>query len=289
MNYTFEEQADIHLFYGRAWGNAAEAKRLYEEAFPNRRVPCERFFVSVDRSLRERGKFYSDKENSGPDRYVRTPETEEAILNAVNANPQISTRRLALQEGVSASSVWRVLHEQLLYPYHMQRVQALKPQDLPRREAFCRWLVLKCERNAEFIQKILFTDEAGFTRDGVVNFHNNHIWAEENPHAFFESRHQEKFSINVWAGILGNRLLGPFVLPNRLDGLNYLDFLRNNLIDLLEDVPYETRRTMWFMHDGAPPHFRIVVRSYLNAAYPNRWIGRNGPVAWPPDPRSKSS
>ncbi|GBL93627.1 hypothetical protein AVEN_25625-1 [Araneus ventricosus] len=39
---------------------------------------------------------------------------------------------------------------------------------------------------------------------------------------------------------------------------------------------------MWFMHDGAPAHFSIVVRNHLDATYPGRWIGRGGPVAWPP-------
>ncbi|GBN98902.1 hypothetical protein AVEN_119552-1 [Araneus ventricosus] len=39
---------------------------------------------------------------------------------------------------------------------------------------------------------------------------------------------------------------------------------------------------MWFMHNGAPAQFSITVRHFLNATYPARWIGRCGPVAWPP-------
>ncbi|KYM96625.1 hypothetical protein ALC62_12672 [Cyphomyrmex costatus] len=39
---------------------------------------------------------------------------------------------------------------------------------------------------------------------------------------------------------------------------------------------------MWFMHDGAPAHFSRVARDYLNRNYSHRWIGRGGPVAWPP-------
>ena len=33
-----------------------------------------------------------------------------------------------MQEGKSASSVWQILHHQLLYPYHIQRVKGLKTQ-----------------------------------------------------------------------------------------------------------------------------------------------------------------
>ncbi|KZC12728.1 hypothetical protein WN55_05355 [Dufourea novaeangliae] len=38
---------------------------------------------------------------------------------------------------------------------------------------------------------------------------------------------------------------------------------------------------MWFMHDGAPPHYTIAVREHLNEYFGDRWIGRGGPVPWP--------
>ncbi|XP_076237366.1 uncharacterized protein LOC143181061 [Calliopsis andreniformis] len=34
--------------------------------------------------------------------------------------------------------------------------------------------------------------------------------------------------------------------------------------------------------DGAPAHFGRSVREFLNNTYEDRWIGRLGPVAWPP-------
>jgi hypothetical protein len=50
---------------------------------------------------------------------------------------------------------------------------------------------------------------------------------------------------------------------------------------LIEEVPLAIRREMWFMHDGAPAHFNLLVRHYLNRRFPLRWIGRGGPTAWP--------
>lgn len=35
------------------------------------------------------------------------------------------------------------------------------------------------------------------------------------------------------------------------------------------------------MHDGAPAHYTLDVRHYLDDTYGNRWIGRGGPVQWP--------
>ena len=37
-----------------------------------------------------------------------------------------------------------------------------------------------------------------------------------------------------------------------------------------------------FQQDGAPPHWGKQVREFLNATFPNRWIGRDGPTPWPP-------
>ncbi|GBP56313.1 Glutathione S-transferase 2 [Eumeta japonica] len=37
--FTNEEYADIMMAYGRADGNAREARRIYEERFPNKRLP----------------------------------------------------------------------------------------------------------------------------------------------------------------------------------------------------------------------------------------------------------
>ncbi|XP_034250323.1 uncharacterized protein LOC117650829 [Thrips palmi] len=42
------------------------------------------------------------------------------------------------------------------------------------------------------------------------------------------------------------------------------------------------RLNHWYQQDGAPPHWALVVRNHLNSVYQNRWIGRGGPVAWPP-------
>jgi hypothetical protein len=90
-----------------------------------------------------------------------------------------------------------------------------------------------CALNPFFVSSVLFRDEAAFTRNGTINFHKNHVWAEENPHAVVQSRHQQQFSMNVWAGIIGDVLVCPHVLPQRLTGNSYRHFLENYLPTLL--------------------------------------------------------
>lgn len=37
-----------------------------------------------------------------------------------------------------------------------------------------------------------------------------------------------------------------------------------------------------FQQDGAPPHWRLCVHGFLNQTFPDRGIGRDGPIPWSP-------
>jgi hypothetical protein len=228
------------------------------------------------------GSFLPRRGGAGAPRRVRDPHVEEQILEDVANNPSNSIRKLAAQNNVTKWAVHETLKEQLLYPYHIQKVHAMSPDDYPKRLQYANWFLQHHIRNHNFGTSILFTDEAGFTRDGIINSHNLHVWDEENPHALVQTRYQQRFMVNVWAGIIGNHLIGPFILEQRLNGALYLQFLEENLNILLEEVPLQIRTEMWYMHDGAPPHFDRLVRQHLTNVFGDRWIGRGGPVLWPP-------
>ena len=38
---------------------------------------------------------------------------------------------------------------------------------------------------------------------------------------------------------------------------------------------------MFFQHDGAPAHYALIVRDWLNEKFPDQLIGRRGPIEWP--------
>jgi hypothetical protein len=115
----------------------------------------------------------------------------------------------------------------------------------------------------------------------VFNVHNSHLWARDNPHAIRERGYQVRFSISVWAGIVGDIVVGPYLLPDRLTAQRYRDFLETLLPGLLESVPLAVTQT-WFQQDGTPEHYGEDFRQWLNDTYPGRWIGHGGPIAWPP-------
>lgn len=69
-------------------------------------------------------------------------------------------------------------------PFHIRKVQLLTEENYPRREQFGRWMldIIK-HSNSKFHAIVLFTDEARFTREGVVNKHYAQMWAMDILHA----------------------------------------------------------------------------------------------------------
>lgn len=82
----------------------------------------------------------------------------------------------------------------------------------------------------------------------------------------------------MWAAVIGNVLIGPYFLPDNLNGLNYLEFLQDNLEDIYDEIPLDVRRSIIFQNDGCPAHCPTQVRDLLNHTFPDRWVGRNGPI-----------
>src|SRR5215510_6696192 len=115
--------------------------------------------------------------------------------------------------GVSRMQVWQTLHEEDLYPYLYQRVH-LEPGDHAQRMDLCHWI----KAHPELLSVILFSDEASFTRDGGNNSRNVHTWSHDNPRETSVTNFQMRFSVNVWCGVLGNKLIWPFVFDNNLTG-----------------------------------------------------------------------
>jgi hypothetical protein len=89
----------------------------------------------------------------------------------------------------------------------------------------------------------------------TMNCIHSHLWARSNPHAIRERKYQIRFSVSVWAGIIGDIVVGPYLLSDLLTAQRYRDFLETVLPGLLEDVPLAVRQRLWFQHEGAPARY----------------------------------
>ncbi|CAL1262564.1 unnamed protein product [Larinioides sclopetarius] len=139
--YSNLEKAGIQIMYGVANGNAREAVRLYRLSLLNRVLPDRRIFQRLHGQPSETGSFLGQRQDTGRPRTSRMTNRVEAILEAVDNQPERNTRTIAREQGCHHTTVWRVLREERLHPCHLQRVQALNTTDFPQRVSFARWFL----------------------------------------------------------------------------------------------------------------------------------------------------
>src|ERR1700729_1201800 len=114
MDYTFAEYADMQLIYGQVHCNGRAASRLYQERFPEMRVPAHTLFERVNQRIRETGSVKITRPYNGAQRTVRTPEFDEEVLRQFEENPSVSTRAVVAESmNVSHVRVWEIVNEQL--------------------------------------------------------------------------------------------------------------------------------------------------------------------------------
>ena len=278
--FTYNEYVDMLLIYGECRRNSRRSRELYRVRYPNRITPNNNTFVNLEKKLRS-GSFPVGKHEAPRRKPVLTVDNTINILAYANVNPHVSTRLVAQELGVSKSSVHRVLKNNKYHPYKVHLVQGLTPEDPARRLAFIAEIFCKLEDDPSFLHKILWSDESRFHNNGAVNRHNCHYWSSNNPHWMKETHFQQIWGVNVWCGLYNGRVIGPYFYQGTLTGANYLNFLQNELPELLEKIPLNERAMMWWQQDGAPPHYSRQVTDYINDTFQGRWIGRNGTIYWP--------
>lgn len=278
MSYTNIEKRDMLFVYGFTNGNASEAVREYRRRFPNRRTP---FRATFEETYRRAGEINWNQRPLPRERVLRENHNpnEVAVLQAVEAEPTASTRRIGAALRISKSGVHRILKREGLHPYHFTPVQNLLPLDTASRSDFCRWYLRQIQEWGT--DRILWTDEASFSRHGPFNYHNSHVWSRANPHVVHEAHFQHEFRVNVWLGITRHEMFGPIIIPDRLNAAAFHQLLENEFMDLFEELPLLRRRQLWFQMDGCPAHNAAVVREWMNQHFEGQWIGRYGHKSWP--------
>jgi hypothetical protein len=82
----------------------------------------------------------------------------------------------------------------------MQLVQELTPVDHAKRIEFTTAQLDMIDANPDYLDNLLFSDEAHFKIHGEVSHHNFRYWSDENPHWHRETPlHSPR--LTVWAAI----------------------------------------------------------------------------------------
>ena len=273
MLLTKQQRIEIILMSGSSRKIAEEFNRKHGTSITHDTVA--KLFVKFKKTGS-----VEDQRRSGRPRTVTDENTTARVLEVLTQSPRKSTRRLSVKTGVSQTSITRILKASKWHPYKLQMLHHISEDDPDRRLEFCEWVVCKLNDDENFSNKIMFTDEANFYVNGEVNRQNMRYWSNANPHWISSTKMQGAGKVMVWAGIWGDKIIGPIFIDGNLNANKYLNMLQEEIFPSL--LSANGNLPAYFQQDGAPPHYGIQVRQYLNQLLPDAWIGRRGPVEWPP-------
>lgn len=276
---TVQQKAQCVIWYAES-KSIVSVQRLFRRTYPGQTAPDNKAIVRWFNQFRETG---TVGKKSRPGRPRTSEENVERIRQSCVRSPKKSIARRSLQLNIPKTTIQNVLHKRLrLHAYKIQIHQQIKPTDRPKRTEFASFLLNVIDDNPNFLQRVLFSDEATFHINGCVNRHNCRVWGSQQPNEIHEYV-RDSPKLNVWCALFHNKVIGPFFFVEKtITGLVYLDMLELFVFPQLDDIEQQTGQRIIFMQDGAPPHYHREVRAALNACFPNGWIGRAAPISWPP-------
>lgn len=287
MVYTLNERVEIVFIYGSQNQCLRSTARVFNEKYPGKNL-THQYVSHLVSKFRETGSVGNIKRSGN---VVLDDLAQIEVLGQTTTNPTTSLRKLSVATGLSYTSVRKVLKSNKFHPYKVQILHELNEDDFDRRVQFCEHLTALLHENCNLLKNICFSDECTFHLHGQVNKHNCRYWSDVNPHLFVEGESQWPEKINVWAGIFGDKIVGPLFIEGNINGENYLNMLQESVDPLITEIVenevdeqgilFHDENLVHFQQDGAPPHYCGNVRRWLDEKFPNKWIGRRGPIEWP--------
>jgi hypothetical protein len=154
-----------------------------------------------------------------------TPVREEAVpivQEAFKRSPQKSVQCASAELNIPPSMVRRILKVKLHeHAYKIQVVQMLPEEDYHARLDFCQQMVSKIANSCEFLDELMFSDEAAFRISGKVNRHSSRIWGKEKLQEVWQ---REKDSPKLMSGAQSgsHALLVPSFLKKQQSMVNVI-------------------------------------------------------------------
>lgn len=91
------------------------------------------------------------------------------------------------------------------------------------------------------------------------------------------------WGINIWCGVFGDGIIGPYIFMDTVNGKKYVqqmlaDVIGSFTLNLLRNELHQ----IWFQHCGAPSEFTSSAENWLCNNFPIQWIGHDGVMLCPP-------
>lgn len=251
----------------------------FEDKFPNTRVPERGYAQRLYRKFLTTGTV-NDKPRSGRPKTAFTDENLETVAFHFTEHPRTSQRHSARQLQMKRSSLQRLMKAVQFKPYRPRVLQQLSEDDFDRRLEFCELFLARLAVEPDLPERILWTDEAQFKINGLVNRHNSVYWSTDNPRIIV-TQELNSPGIHVWAGICHRGIIGPYFMHETMNADRYCDMLMEVVLPELQNSPaFQPWNNLIWQQDGAPAHYALRSRALLDEHF-NEWIGRRGTWEWP--------
>lgn len=200
--YSTEERTLIVQWYFESHGSISETHLSYRQHFSTRVVASKNMIREIVNLFQEWGAVCV-LPRSGRPRTARTVDKQRELERNLTEHPSVSTRKRSQLKGVSGSSLQRMLHEMDMFPYKIQLVQQLQPQDYEQRLEYAMRPLDLVNGNLGFLQKLIMSDETHFHLNGFVNKQNSRIWGSDNPQ-LIQAPQMHPVKCTVWCGVTAN-------------------------------------------------------------------------------------
>ncbi|GAA50937.1 hypothetical protein CLF_105258 [Clonorchis sinensis] len=180
----------------------------------------------------------------------RAPVVQNAVeqLQSQSTMASSSITQVSQLTGIPRTKVHRIMRHHLhLYPYHFTLLQNITEEDKEQRVTFANWLL----DNEEIVPNILWSAEANFAVDGIINKHNCVIWSRKAPHEYL-THNLCSPHLCVRIGFSSKCLLRPFFFDATVSGDSYLHMLQTHVILQLKQ---HKKSSTVFQQVGALPHY----------------------------------
>lgn len=207
LQLSLQEKIEIVRLSGDNDRSEREVCRIFNERHPIRPPISSSTVHRINKIFSETGAVSKNILRNNARRRIGN---EQVILDYFRNNPNTSLRVASLDLNLPRENIRRCLRKNKIKPFKPKFLHSLEEGDQEKRLEFCLWAQGEYLNNRRFLKCILFSDEATFTTNGTVSSQNTRFWATENPNWVINCKRQYSEKVNVWCGILNERIIGPF-------------------------------------------------------------------------------
>lgn len=176
---------------------------------------------------------------------------ESIVRQAKRSSKPTSSRKLAIKNGVSHTTVCNVLHDEgLEYGKNLQK-HVLSLEEQEDRVDFCKDML---KYKATKIQKSFFSDEMGIRLSDLSKHRST--WTPQGRKKLKTEKEGQNVKLNCWGGISWNGATSLHIYKTNLTNELYQDILSEHAMEI-EDT-YAGKK-VYFVQDNHPTHQNVGI------------------------------